>query len=81
MQTCDIAIIGCGPAGLSAAIQLKRLGEEPLVFEASRVGGLLVNAHLVENYPGFPEGLSGRLNGTCSGTFLKCSLKRLSGST
>jgi len=59
MQLCDVAIIGCGPAGLSAAIQLRRLGERPLVFEATRVGGLLVNAHLVENYPGFPKGISG----------------------
>jgi len=59
MQTSDIAIIGCGPAGLSAAIQLRRLGEAPLVFEAYRVGGLLVNAYRVENYPGFPEGIGG----------------------
>lgn len=59
MQTCDIAIIGCGPAGIAAAIQLNRMGESPLVFEASRVGGLLLNANLVENYPGFPGGISG----------------------
>ncbi|MFC1800250.1 NAD(P)/FAD-dependent oxidoreductase [Candidatus Eisenbacteria bacterium] len=59
MRTCDIAIIGCGPAGLSAAIQLRRMGDSPLVFEAFRVGGLLLNANLVENYPGFPKGIGG----------------------
>jgi thioredoxin reductase (NADPH) len=59
MRESDVAIIGCGPAGLSAAIQLKRMGVETLIFEAARVGGLLANAHLVENYPGFPDGISG----------------------
>jgi thioredoxin reductase len=55
----DAVIVGCGPAGIAAAIQLKRAGLEPVVFERQRIGGLLVNAHLVENYPGFPEGISG----------------------
>jgi thioredoxin reductase len=59
MGIADVVIVGCGPAGISAAIQLKRAGLEPLVFEKERVGGLLVNANLVENYPGFPEGISG----------------------
>jgi thioredoxin reductase len=54
-----ILIIGAGPAGLSAAIQLSRQGQEALVLERDRVGGLLWNANLVENYPGFPEGISG----------------------
>jgi thioredoxin reductase (NADPH) len=55
----EVAIIGCGPAGLAAAIQLQRYGISPLVFEKSMVGGLLKNANLVENYPGFPGGISG----------------------
>lgn len=55
----EVAIIGAGPAGVAAAVQLKRYGIEPLVFEGGRVGGLLWNAHLVENYPGFPEGIPG----------------------
>jgi len=59
MDITDVVIVGCGPAGISAAIQLKRAGLEPVVFEKKKVGGLLVNAHLVENYPGFPEGISG----------------------
>ncbi len=55
----DVAIIGCGPAGISAAVQLRRAGIDPLVFEGRQVGGLLNNAFFVENYPGFPDGISG----------------------
>jgi len=54
-----IAIIGAGPAGIAAAIQLKRSGIDPIVFEEYRIGGLLKNAHRIENYPGFPKGVSG----------------------
>ncbi len=56
----EIAIIGAGPAGIAASIYLKRAGVEPLVFEKGEVGGLLLNANLVENYPGFPEGIVGK---------------------
>ena len=55
----DVIIIGAGPAGLAAAIQLKRYGIQPLLFERGEVGGLLRNANLVENYPGFPRGIPG----------------------
>jgi thioredoxin reductase (NADPH) len=55
----EVIIIGAGPAGLAAAIQLKRYGIHPLLFERLAVGGLLRNANLVENYPGFPRGISG----------------------
>jgi thioredoxin reductase len=58
MQT-DVAIIGAGPAGIAAGIQLKRYGIEPLIFEQNRIGGLLHNANLVENYPGFVDGITG----------------------
>jgi thioredoxin reductase (NADPH) len=54
-----VAIIGAGPAGLAAAIQLKRYGIDLLLIEADAVGGLLRNANLVENYPGFPGGIPG----------------------
>jgi thioredoxin reductase len=59
MQVEDVIIIGAGPAGLAAAIQLKRYGIRPLLFERAVVGGLLRNANLVENYPGFPLGITG----------------------
>jgi thioredoxin reductase (NADPH) len=55
----DVAVVGAGPAGISAAIYLKRAGFEPLVIERDEVGGLLLNANLVENYPGFSPGISG----------------------
>jgi len=55
-----IAIIGAGPAGAAAAVQLRRMGRDPLVFERGRPGGLLRSANLVENYPGFPDGIAGR---------------------
>lgn len=55
----EVAIIGAGPAGCATAIQLKRYGIDPIILEKSRVGGLLLNANLVENYPGFPKGIRG----------------------
>ena len=55
----NIIIVGAGPAGIAAAIQLKRYGYNPILFEAGEVGGLLLNANLVENYPGFPGGVTG----------------------
>ena len=60
MKTHDVAIVGAGPAGVAAAVQLVRHGITPTVFEKEAVGGLLRNAWLVENCPGFAEGLPGR---------------------
>ena len=54
-----IAIIGAGPAGMAAAAQLSRYGIVSVVFEKNEPGGILPNARLVENYPGFPDGISG----------------------
>jgi thioredoxin reductase (NADPH) len=59
MARVEVAIVGAGPAGIAAALQLKRSGLEPLLLERGRVGGLLLNANLVENYPGFPGGIRG----------------------
>jgi len=49
----DVAIIGAGPAGLSAAIYAKRKGLTVELFEAGIAGGMLNEAVLIENYPGF----------------------------
>ena len=54
-----IAIVGAGPAGIATAIQLKRYHIDPIIFEQGEIGGLLINANLVENYPGFPAGITG----------------------
>ncbi|MCL0069561.1 NAD(P)/FAD-dependent oxidoreductase [Dehalococcoidia bacterium] len=59
MHLKEVAIVGGGRGGIAAAIQLKRYGMEPLLLEKSHIGGLLVNANLVENYPGFPGGIPG----------------------
>lgn len=55
----EVAIIGGGPASIATAIQLKRYKIECLLFEQRELGGLLKNAYKVENYLGFPEGISG----------------------
>jgi thioredoxin reductase len=59
MKPLDVAVIGAGIAGVSAAVQLKRFGYFPLVFEKNEVGGLIRNANWIENYPGFPHGIGG----------------------
>lgn len=55
----DTIIIGAGPAGIAAAIYLKRAGRNICMLERKHVGGLLHNAHHVENYPGF-HGVRGK---------------------
>lgn len=55
----DIVIIGGGPAGLSAGIYTARARLASLLIERGVVGGQILNAERVENYPGFPEGISG----------------------
>jgi thioredoxin reductase len=59
MKVNDVVIIGGGPAGISCAVQLTRYGIKPLILEKENLGGLLLNANYIENYPGFPEGIKG----------------------
>lgn len=56
----DAIIIGAGPAGLTAGIYLARAGKKAVVVEQGTVGGQIVTTDSIENYPGFPEGISGR---------------------
>jgi thioredoxin reductase (NADPH) len=55
----DVIIVGAGAAGLTAALYTSRARLTTLVLESSVVGGLTATAYLVENYPGFPEGVLG----------------------
>src|SRR5512143_732612 len=56
----DLIIIGGGPAGLTAAIYAAREGAETLVIERSGLGGQAGLTGGLDNFPGFPQGVSGQ---------------------
>jgi thioredoxin reductase (NADPH) len=55
----EVIIIGGGPAGISAGIYTSRNRLKSLLIEQGLMGGQITNAELVENYPGFAQGISG----------------------
>jgi thioredoxin reductase (NADPH) len=55
----QVVIIGGGPAGLAAGIYCARSRLNTLLIEKGVIGGQITNAARVENYPGFPKGISG----------------------
>jgi thioredoxin reductase (NADPH) len=55
----DLVVIGAGPAGLTAGIYAARAQLDVLILEKAAPGGQILVTDWIENYPGFPEGLSG----------------------
>ena len=58
-ETYDVAIIGAGPSGLTAAIYLSRAGYRTVVLEGQLIGGQVATIDRIDNYPGFAEGVAG----------------------
>lgn len=59
-RTCDLVVVGAGPAGLAAAVYGASEGLDVLVLEATASGGQAGTSSRIENYLGFPTGISGQ---------------------
>lgn len=55
----DVIIIGGGAAGLTAGLYTCRFGLKTVMLEKLMPGGQVINAEIIENFPGFPDGISG----------------------
>src|SRR5437763_5738005 len=78
--TRKIIVVGSGPAGYTAAIYAARANLAPLMLTGAQWGGQLMLTTLVENYPGFVEGLQGpELMGTMRKQGERCGTETLAG--
>lgn len=59
MERVKCLIIGSGPAGFTAAIYASRANLNPVLYEGPQSGGQLITTTVVENFPGYPQGVSG----------------------
>lgn len=59
MQVRDTVMIGAGPTALAAAIYTTREDIDTVLYEKSAIGGLAAITDMVDNYPGFPDGIEG----------------------
>lgn len=73
MRKYDVAIIGCGPAGMCAAIYLARSGISCCIVEGAVPGGQMIDNGMIENYPGFK-----RISGSELALLMMEQLKELS---
>jgi thioredoxin reductase (NADPH) len=71
-DTCDVAIVGAGPAGLTAALYAASEGLDTVMLERDVSGGQAGTSPLIRNYPGFPHGINGAvlMERTCEQAWL-----------